>query len=396
VALLLSTGGSRSESWSNLLEVLRRTKIRGIDLATNLEFLYGIAHWFEARDPWAKPTTKFVVPYLTLVGQLAEQARNVDLDYAFHQIERGAVAAAAPDARAATAKVIELKETLVERPIRQLFEEPHFLSAWLSQHRLDFALEKGRVVWRRNPIEVLVETYRLLHLDEPDLTALERIWDHDRELLDTALSFYAKLAEHVPAGTAWPALDRMLRAAAPQLGFDAERWARVRAAHAGHQLGLEILAVVPMIAETVGFYDLTVEPDLGITIPERLLDPQLQEAMRRVLVPPPDTRADEIVAAMGGMYYNREAPELPILVTGGSHFEKGQPLYIIEVMKMFNKVYAPFSGTVTDVLVHENGVIVRKGQPLFKVTPDEQLVAEDPRLTEARIRSATDAYLKRL
>ena len=65
-------------------------------------------------------------------------------------------------------------------------------------------------------------------------------------------------------------------------------------------------------------------------------------------------------------------------------------------MKMFNKVYAPFAGTVDEVLVHESGVVVRKGQPLFKVTPDETIVEEDPDAKEHRIRVNTDAYLAKL
>ena len=81
---------------------------------------------------------KFVVPYLTLVGELAQEAQAIDLDYAFQQIARRATAAAAPEALEATRQVLDLKETLLERPIRLLFDEPHFLSAWLSQHRRDF------------------------------------------------------------------------------------------------------------------------------------------------------------------------------------------------------------------------------------------------------------------
>ena len=57
----------------------------------------------------------------------------------------------------------------------------------------------------------------------------------------------------------------------------------------------------------------------------------------------------------------------------GQHFEAGEPLYIVEVMKMFNKVVAPFAGTVDEVLVEGDGVIIAKGQPLFKVTPDEKV-----------------------
>jgi len=278
-----------------------------------------------------------------------------------------------------------------------LIEEPHFLSAWLSQHRRDFTVSDGRVVWQRNPVEILAETYHLLHLDDqPGEPAAHRIWDHDQQLLDTALAFYGKLAARTPAELSWAEMDQMLRAETPAFRFDAALWSKVRAAHVGHQLGLEILAVLPMIAETVDFYALALAGDLGITIPERLLDPAHQEAMRKVLVPPPASSADEIVAAMGGTYYRQEAPGFPAFVGEGEHFSKGDPLYIIEVMKMFNKVYAPFSGKVDAVLVPESGVVVRKGQPLFKVTPDEVVIEEDPSARRERIRANTDAYLARL
>jgi len=194
----------------------------------------------------------------------------------------------------------------------------------------------------------------------------------------------------------WAEMDQMLRAETPAFRFDAALWSKVRAAHVGHQLGLEILAVLPMIAETVDFYALALAGDLGIALPERLLEPAHQEAMRKVLVPPPASSADEIVAAMGGTYYRQEAPGFPAFVGEGEHFSKGDPLYIIEVMKMFNKVYAPFSGKIDAVLVPESGVVVRKGQPLFKVTPDEVVVEEDPSARRERIRANTDAYLARL
>ena len=38
--------------------------------------------------------------------------------------------------------------------------------------------------------------------------------------------------------------------------------------------------------------------------------------------------------------------QVPLFINEGDHFEKGQPLFILEVMKMFNKVPAPFSGTI--------------------------------------------------
>src|SRR5262249_60395795 len=114
---LLVPGQACGEAWQRLVETLRRTTIRGIDLATNLEFHYGILTWFLSRDPWAKPTTRFVVPYLTLLGELAQEAQGIDLDYAFQQIARRATAAAAgvgspPEALEAARRGIQLKEPL--------------------------------------------------------------------------------------------------------------------------------------------------------------------------------------------------------------------------------------------------------------------------------------------
>ena len=80
----------------------------------------------------------------------------------------------------------------------------------------------------------------------------------------------------------------------------------------------------------------------------------------------------------------------------GQHFEQGDPLYIVEVMKMFNKVYAPFSGTIEKVLVSGEGVIIKKGQPLFKVVPDERIVEETPEEVRARRVAATGDFLATL
>ena len=170
----------------------------------------------------------------------------------------------------------------------------------------------------------------------------------------------------------------------------------MQASHAGFQAGLDIIAVLPAIAEASGFYALSVNADLTIHIPDRLTDLDLQERMARILVPPPVARSDEILAESGGMFYGRETPQHAPYVKKGSHFVEGDPLYIVEVMKMFNKVYAPFSGTIDEVLVEEDGVIIRKAQPLFKITPDEVIVEESPEEATARRRTATDRFLEQI
>jgi biotin carboxyl carrier protein len=177
-------------------------------------------------------------------------------------------------------------------------------------------------------------------------------------------------------------------------GMDAGRWEAVRAAHRGYSAGTAILALLPAIAEATAFFDLRVNEDLTLHIPERLMDAELQSAMAKVLVPPPVAKSDEILAASGGMFYGRESPEAALFVEAGDHFEAGDPLYIVEVMKMFNKVYAPFAGTVEEVLVEGDGVIISKGQPLFKVSPDEKIVVETPEDIAERRRAATARYLR--
>ena len=398
VALLLTTGTSRGESYTRLAEVLRRTSMRGPDLATNLEFHYGLVHWFLSNGVDAKPTTRFVVPYLTLVGQLKEAVDALDLGYAFDRcVARCLPPSKDPAATKAAKDCAVLKRTLVDRPLARLTEEPHVLSAWLSVHRKDFVVNGGRVVFQRNPVAILEETYHLLHMDaERNSPAAHRIWDSDQEVLDEAGDFYEALHERT-GDVAWPELDAALRGTTPAYGFDDATWQQVRAAHAGFQMGLELLGLLVLVADQVGFYDLVVNEDLTITIPERLFDADLQKRMKKVLVPPPATKADEVVAVSGGMYYGQEGPGMPTFVHEGMHFDVGQPLYIIEVMKMFNKVPATFAGTIDKILIEGgDGQIVSKGQPLFKVTPDERVVEVDEKAVAAAKRAKTDELLGRI
>jgi len=397
VALLLTTGSSRGESYARLAEVLRRTSMRGPDLATNLEFHYGLVHWFLSNGVDAKPTTRFVVPYLTLVGQLKEAIDSLDLRHAFDSAAKRCLPASKdPAAVKAAQECAVLKRTLVERPLFRLAEEPHILAAWLSVHRLDFTVKDGRVTFLRNPVALLEETYHLLHMEaERNSPAAHRIWDGDQEVLDEAGDFYEALHEHT-GDVAWPELDKALRGEKPAYGFDDATWQKVRAAHAGFQLGTELLGLLALVAHEVGFYDIVVNDDLTITIPERLFDADLQKRMKKVLVPPPATKADEVVAVSGGMYYGQEGPGMPTFVHEGMHFDVGQPLYIIEVMKMFNKVPATFAGTIDKILITGDGQIVSKGQPLFKVTPDERVVDVDHKAVAKAKREKTDGLLARV
>jgi acetyl/propionyl-CoA carboxylase alpha subunit len=395
IALLVTTGDDRRDSYDRLREVLRRTVLRGPDLQTNLQFHYGLVHWFLANGVDAKPTTRFVVPYLTLVGELLQEANEIDADYAYDRLCAQYLKAASgdPAAARATTDLSVLKRTLLGRPLGRLLRQPYLLSAWLSSNKTSFEVKDRRVTWLRNPLLVLADTYELLHMDAAvDLPAAHKIWEQDQTVLRDGAAFYAEVQNRV-GDLPWPKVDDLLKAKKPATGFDAKQWQHVREAHLGFQLGMELYSLLPLIADKVGFFDLRVNDDLTISIPQRLFDLDHQAKMKKVLVPPPVNKADEIVAVSGGMYYAQEAPGMPCFIEEGQHFEIGDPLYIVEVMKMFNKVYAPFAGTVDKILLDTNGTIVSKGQPLFKVTPDEQFIEEDPAVVKARIESNTEQYL---
>ncbi len=407
IALLLTYGPSREVLFERLVDMLRRTRIRGSDLHTNLAFHVGLAQWFAARDVWARPTTRFVVPYLTQVGLVAQASAGLDPNtlwsdcLARHELrlkDSGAPAAALAGLR----KAFSLKETLVKRPLERLLDEPHLLSAFLSRALSHFeaVAVEGRpaVRWTHNPLEVLADTYWLVGLEHrPDAPAANVIWESDREILERGLGFYRTLSAALGTDD-WTAvrarLDRVsCPAEAPEL---AERWAAIRGAHAGFQAGLELLTTLVLVGLDAGFYAMRVRPDGSVDIPPGLTDKALQDAMKKVLAPPPPMRANEIVAVSGGMFYAQEAPDRPPLVVKGAHFNAGDPLYVIEVMKMFNRVVAPFSGTLDEVLITGGeGTIVQKGQPLFRVTPDEAPSVEDP-AGRARAQKATSlAYMAR-
>ncbi|PLY04207.1 MAG: biotin carboxylase [Desulfuromonas sp.] len=398
IALLLTEGEDRVASYEQLAKVLRKTVLRGTNLATNLAFHYGLVNWFIGQNVMAKPTTRFVVPYLTLIGKLKEESQKIDVVYAFLAMKKHCAKTYGEDPEVAKmiSETLDRKGTLLTRPMEVLLSDPHLLSGWLSINKKNFALEKGKLKWLRNPLVVLEETYEYLNMGyDPKRPSAEVIWSHDHELLENALQFYADLREKLGLEKEdYAKLNEMLAKDKPQGGLDKETWSAVQEAHFGFEVGNELFGLLFLVADKTDFFDFRVEEDLEVTIPDYLNDPDLQAAMKKVLVPPPATKADEIVTPGGGMYYGQEAPGMPAFVTEGMHFEKGQPLFILEVMKMFNKVPAPFAGTIDKILIEgTDGIIVKKGQPLFKVTPDEKFVEVDPQEIEKERRARTSEYL---
>jgi acetyl-CoA carboxylase biotin carboxyl carrier protein len=69
---------------------------------------------------------------------------------------------------------------------------------------------------------------------------------------------------------------------------------------------------------------------------------------------------------MVGTFYRAATPGGKPLVEVGSEVKAGEPLCIIEAMKIMNEIEADVGGAITKLLV-ENGQAVEFGQPLFVI-----------------------------
>ncbi len=73
-----------------------------------------------------------------------------------------------------------------------------------------------------------------------------------------------------------------------------------------------------------------------------------------------------VKSPMVGTFYRAASPGGKPLTEVGNVVKAGDPLCIIEAMKIMNEIEADVAGTVTKVLV-ENGQPVEFGQPLFVI-----------------------------
>ena len=74
----------------------------------------------------------------------------------------------------------------------------------------------------------------------------------------------------------------------------------------------------------------------------------------------------EITCPMVGTFYSRRSPDSPPLVVVGDTITVGQPLCIIEAMKVMNEITAEKAGVVT-AIVAEDGAPVQFGDVLFRI-----------------------------
>ena len=71
----------------------------------------------------------------------------------------------------------------------------------------------------------------------------------------------------------------------------------------------------------------------------------------------------EILSPMVGTCYTAASPDTPAFIKVGQKVNKGDTLFIVEAMKLFNEIEAEVSGTVESILAN-NAQPVDFGQPL--------------------------------
>lgn len=83
---------------------------------------------------------------------------------------------------------------------------------------------------------------------------------------------------------------------------------------------------------------------------------------------PARARWKELRSPIVGTFYGAPAPTSPNFVNVGDRVSKGQPLCIIEAMKVMNEIEAEMDGTIREILV-ENGSPVEAEAVLYLIDP---------------------------
>lgn len=89
-------------------------------------------------------------------------------------------------------------------------------------------------------------------------------------------------------------------------------------------------------------------------------------AVAELMVTAEEDSEDQIVipSPMVGTFYRSSAPGAPPFVEVGQVVKQGQPVCIIEAMKLMNEIESEFSGRLVRALV-EDAQPIEYGQPLF-------------------------------
>jgi acetyl-CoA carboxylase biotin carboxyl carrier protein len=70
-----------------------------------------------------------------------------------------------------------------------------------------------------------------------------------------------------------------------------------------------------------------------------------------------------------GTFYGSPSPGKPVYAKVGDKVKTGQPLCVLEAMKIMNEIDSDINGEIVEICV-DNESLVEFGQPLFKIRPN--------------------------
>jgi acetyl-CoA carboxylase biotin carboxyl carrier protein len=113
--------------------------------------------------------------------------------------------------------------------------------------------------------------------------------------------------------------------------------------------------------------------DFGAEPVPRPPQAQSRQALARASASRPASQTVELAdnqalikSPMVGTFYRSPSPDAAPFVQEGDMVQKGQPLCIVEAMKMMNEIESDVAGRVVRIMV-ENGQPVEYGQPLIVI-----------------------------
>ena len=112
--------------------------------------------------------------------------------------------------------------------------------------------------------------------------------------------------------------------------------------------------------------EFTIEMERAVSAPAAPVIPAVAAAPAVPAAAEPE--GDAITAPMVGTFYTAPTPDQPPFVQVGDRVKKGDPLCLLEAMKMMSEVTAPCDCEITAVL-KENGALVSFGDGLFGYRP---------------------------
>lgn len=115
--------------------------------------------------------------------------------------------------------------------------------------------------------------------------------------------------------------------------------------------------------------EFTIEMERAVAAPAASAAPAIPAAVAGPAAPAAaEPEGETVNAPMVGTFYAASAPEQPPFVKVGDRVRKGQPVCLLEAMKMMSEIPAPCDCEITAVL-KENGALVSFGEPLFRYQP---------------------------